>query len=75
MDEAENRNRRNNLRIVGLPEGVEGKNPTVFVEDLLKGLLPEAQFSPFFTVQRAHRTPLGPRTTWNPPAYFYFLHA
>lgn len=44
-DDAENRNRRNNLCIVGLA-GVEGTNPTQFEEDLLLNLLLNAQFSP-----------------------------
>lgn len=30
-EDAENRNRRNNLRIVGLPGGVEGPQPTTFL--------------------------------------------
>lgn len=29
VDDSENRNRRNNLRIVGIPEGAEGRNPLV----------------------------------------------
>lgn len=35
-EDAENRNRRNNLRIVGMAEGVEGQRPTEFVEELLR---------------------------------------
>lgn len=54
VDGAENRNRRKNLRTVGLPEGVEDKNPTIFVEELLRSLF-AAQYSPYFTVERAHR--------------------
>ncbi|XP_073480012.1 proteinase-activated receptor 1-like [Aquarana catesbeiana] len=45
-DDAENRSRRNNLRIVGFAEGAEGQNPATFVEDLLRSLLPGAQLSP-----------------------------
>lgn len=59
-EDAENRNRRNNLRILGLPEGAEGAegaDPTTFAEHLLQQLLPSAHFSPFFTVERAHRIP------------------
>lgn len=36
MDDAENRNRRNNLRIMGLPEGMEGRNPTRFASFYLR---------------------------------------
>ena len=56
-EDAENRNRRNNLRIIGLPEGVEGKDPTAYVEDLLRSVLPDARFSPHYTAERAHRVP------------------
>lgn len=59
-EDAENCNRRNNLRIVGLPEGVEGSDPPAFTEHLLRTLLPHAQFSPFFIMERAHRMP----ATW-----------
>lgn len=56
-EDAENRNRRNNLRIVGLPEGMEGKDTTTFTEHLLCTLLPDARFSDFFVVERARRMP------------------
>lgn len=49
-EDAENRNRRNNLRIVGLPEGTEGTDPTSFTEKLLRELLPQAAFSDVFVV-------------------------
>lgn len=45
-DELENRLRRNNLRILGLPERSEGQHPCDFAERWLKELLPEATFSP-----------------------------
>lgn len=51
-DDAENRNRRNHHRIVGLAKGVAGTNPTV--EDLLRTLLPNVHFSPYYTIERAH---------------------
>lgn len=66
-DDAENRNRRNNLRIVGLAEGT---NPAVFVEQLLRNLLPNAQFSPYFTVERAHRVSPKPNIPGAPPHTF-----
>lgn len=34
-EDLENRGRRKNIRIVGLPEGVEGDNPTRFFESWL----------------------------------------
>lgn len=41
-EDAKNRNRRNNPRIVGLAEGADENHPTTFVEDMLCSLLPEA---------------------------------
>lgn len=70
VDNAENSNRRNNLRIVGLTEGVEGLNPTMFVEDLLRTLLPNAHFSPYYTVEKAHHVPPKPGPVGSPPHTF-----
>lgn len=69
-DDAENRCRRNNIRIIGLVEGAEGKNPTVFVEELLCSLLPATQLSPYFTVERAHHMPPQPGPQGAPPRTF-----
>lgn len=43
-EDAENHNRRKNLYILGLPEGVKGSNPTAFTEELLPKLPPNAIF-------------------------------
>lgn len=43
-EDAKNRNRRNNLRILGLPEGTEGSDTTSFTEKLLHTLFPQAAF-------------------------------
>lgn len=67
-EDAEKRS-QNNHRIVGLKEGMEGKNPTAFVEELLRSLLPAAQFSPFYTVDRTHRVPLRPGPEGSPPSH------
>lgn len=69
-EDAENRSRRNNLRIVGLPEGVEGRSPALFIEELLRSLLPAAQLSPHFAVERAHRVPSRPGPEGAPPRTF-----
>lgn len=69
-EDAENRSRRNNIRIVGLPEGAEGRNPTTFTEDLFRSLLPAARLSPYFTVERAHRVPPRPGPEGAPPRTF-----
>lgn len=69
-DDLENRLRRNNLRILGLPERSEGQHPCEFIERWLKELLPEAQFSPLFAVERAHRVPARPLPPGAPPRPF-----
>lgn len=58
-DAAEDRQRRNNIRVVGLPEGVEGKKPTQFAELLFKQLLSLQDIPPTYVVERAHRVPMG----------------
>uniref|UniRef100_H3A7L6 L1 transposable element RRM domain-containing protein n=1 Tax=Latimeria chalumnae TaxID=7897 RepID=H3A7L6_LATCH len=60
-DDLENWVRRSNLRIVGLPEGIEGRDPVSFVEKLLVEVLGEATFPGRVEVERAHRA-LRPRS-------------
>lgn len=60
----EARSRRNNLRLVNLPEGAEGQDPCVFLETWL----PEAQGIESLqklVIERAHR--IGPRRDSNAP--------
>lgn len=59
-------------RIIGLPGGAEGNDPTAFTERLLTLLLPKAQFSPFFTVESAHRMPASRGPQGSPPRTFIF---
>lgn len=66
-DDIENRLRRNNVRIVGLPEKVEGRDPTTFVEDWLLETFGKEAFSAIFAVERAHRTPPRPPQPGNRP--------
>lgn len=60
MDSMENRLRRENLRVLGLPEGCEGNNPIKFMEDWLKEKFGKDSFSNTFAVERAHR--IAPRS-------------
>ncbi|XP_077340579.1 cadherin EGF LAG seven-pass G-type receptor 2 [Lithobates pipiens] len=64
--DAEDRQRRNNLRVVGLPEGAEGDQPAHFAEQFFKQLLSIAEVPPTYVVERAHRVPTGHR----PPGAF-----
>lgn len=71
-EDQENRNRRNNLRMVGLPESAEGRDPAAYTEKLLRELLPQAPFSPYFAVERAHRMPSVRGPPGAPPRTFIF---
>ncbi|KAJ1208936.1 hypothetical protein NDU88_004315 [Pleurodeles waltl] len=41
MEDLENRQRRNNLRFLGIPEGLEGNNRQAYMVNLLRGAFPE----------------------------------
>uniref|UniRef100_A0A803KDP9 L1 transposable element RRM domain-containing protein n=1 Tax=Xenopus tropicalis TaxID=8364 RepID=A0A803KDP9_XENTR len=69
-EDLENRLRRNNVRIVGLPEKVEGQNPETFIENWLKQTLGNDTFSTMFVVERAHRVPTRPHPPGAPPRPF-----
>lgn len=57
----ENRSRRQNLRFVGIPEGVEAGNPNRFIKDLLLEIFGGDDLGDSsITVDRAHRT-LAPK--------------
>lgn len=51
-EDLEGRSRRNNIRLVGLPEGLEGPRPTDFIAQLLKEIL---QLDEEPLLDRAHR--------------------
>lgn len=53
QDNMENRLRRCNLRLVGLPEGVEGSDPRSFLENLLISTFGRPAFSASFAVKRS----------------------
>lgn len=52
-EDLEGRSRRNNIRLVGVPEGVEGSNPTEFISGLIQDTL-SLDHKP--VVDRAHRS-------------------
>lgn len=66
-DDIENRLRRNNVRLVGLPEGVEGRAPEKFMEDWLKSTFGPEPFSSLLAIERAHRIPTRPLPPGAPP--------
>uniref|UniRef100_H3AQT9 L1 transposable element RRM domain-containing protein n=1 Tax=Latimeria chalumnae TaxID=7897 RepID=H3AQT9_LATCH len=55
MDDLENRSRRCNLRLVGLPEGEEGRDPVSFLESWLPSLLNLPELTSKLEVERAHQ--------------------
>ncbi|KAJ1150243.1 hypothetical protein NDU88_003038 [Pleurodeles waltl] len=63
VEDFENRQRRNNLRLIGIQEGVEGQDSRAFIIRLLKAALPE-QTGWYWEkeIQRAHRFPLRLRS-------------
>lgn len=52
LNDLEGRSRRNNIRIVGIPEGAEKGRPTEFVAELIKELFED--FSNPLIIDRAH---------------------
>lgn len=67
LKDQEGRARRNNLRITGVPEGMEGPSMDLFVEDLVLKHLKPKRLSKFFTVERAHRALGGKPKPGAPP--------
>lgn len=55
-DDLENRGRRKNIRIIGLPDGAEGSDPISFFECWLPELLNIKTKAGRIKVERAHRT-------------------
>lgn len=54
LDDQENRARRKNLRLLGFPEGVEGKDTVAFIQEWLPKILDLEGET--FEVERAHRS-------------------
>ncbi|KAI4898779.1 hypothetical protein NFI96_006419 [Prochilodus magdalenae] len=70
----ESRSRRNNIRIIGLPEEIEGQRPTTFFAELLSEVFGDAFPSPP-EVDRAHRAlSAKPRTGGKPRTVIIRLH-
>ena len=67
LDEYEGRMRRNNIRITGVPEKMEGPTVDLFVEELVSKRLKARGLSKYFSVERAHRVPGGRPRPGAPP--------
>lgn len=55
VEDGENRQRRNNIWVVGLPEGPQ---PAVFAKQFSKKLLEMSDMPLTYVVERAHRVPM-----------------
>lgn len=67
VDDLENRSRRSNIRIVGVPEREEGRDPVAFFENWLMDIMGKNILSPFFAIERAHRVPTRSPPPGAPP--------
>ncbi|RXN36483.1 LINE-1 type transposase domain-containing 1 [Labeo rohita] len=65
LDDFPNRSRRNNIRVIGIPEGSGGSHPSAFIETLLLKVFGEQSFARKPEVDRAHRS-LAPPPKPNP---------
>ena len=71
-EDLEGRSRRNNVRLIGIAENVEGSNPTEFISGLLQGML-KLDYKPI--VDRAHRSLREkPKPTDPPRPFIIRLH-
>lgn len=74
-EDLESRSRRNNIRVMGVPEGLEGPRPTDFIAQLLQDLL-GLEEKPL--LDRAHRTLREKPKEGSPPRPFvvrvHFYH-
>ncbi|KAJ4946827.1 hypothetical protein JOQ06_008870 [Pogonophryne albipinna] len=72
-DDLENRGRRCNLRIVGIPEGVEQGNPTTLISNMLHELFAGLEKAP--VLDRAHRVPASrPKDGERPRSFLCKVH-
>lgn len=71
VDDLVSRSRRQNIRIIGIPEGMEKGNPTDFVSKLLPMILGEDNFdNKPVKVDRAHRVRARAAAAEGPPRQF-----
>lgn len=69
-EDAENHNRRNNVRILCLPERAEGTRPGLFIEQLIQDCLSPIELFPCFIVEPANRIPTLALPPGAPPCPF-----
>ncbi|KAJ1191169.1 hypothetical protein NDU88_000485 [Pleurodeles waltl] len=57
VEDTEGCSQRNNIRIVGMPEGVVGTDAVAYLETWLRTIMKERPPMPFFARERAYRVP------------------
>lgn len=67
LEHIENYNRRNNIRLIGLREGDEGRDTVKFFKTWLLSVLGEENFGAPLDIERAHRIPAA--------QFFFFFSA
>ena len=66
-EDAENRSRRNNIRLIGVPENTEKGNMIHFLEAWLREVVAPEGLSPHYALERAHRIPARSPVAGAPP--------
>lgn len=74
VDDLENRSRRCNIRITGIPERAEGTQPTSFIESCLGEIFGADAFPRPITVDRAHRVAIQRRRDGAPRPFIACIH-
>ncbi|KAG9268910.1 deleted in malignant brain tumors 1 protein-like [Astyanax mexicanus] len=75
VTDLESRSRRNNIRVIGLPESLEGPHPTAFFSEFLTEVLGQQVLSSPPEVDRAHRSLASkPRPDERPRPVIIRLH-
>uniref|UniRef100_A0A8D0AZL0 L1 transposable element RRM domain-containing protein n=1 Tax=Sander lucioperca TaxID=283035 RepID=A0A8D0AZL0_SANLU len=73
-EDLENRSKRCNIRITGIPEGAEGIHPTSFIESCLGEIFGTDAFPRALTVDRAHRVAIQRRQGGTPRPFIACIH-
>jgi len=74
VDDLENRSRRRNIRITGIPERAEGTRPTSFIESFIEELFGTDAFPRSLAVDRAHRVAVQRRPDGAPWPFIACVH-
>jgi len=74
VDDLDNRSRRCNIRITGLPEGAKANQPTSFIESCLGEIFGPDTFPRPLTVDRAHRLTFRRRQDSAPRPFVACFH-